>query len=419
MTITLGESTKARIRKKASMTADIQKFTCTIPVELEKIDYLNRLLDLYAAHDPSAYKFAEAIDWDGSDEYLFYEQVRFPTGYSATILIRRPDETTNLLLAEATLYDAKGIKQYYWDKTTQLADEWVLYDERNGYNEYTVNIVEEKRFVDQSPLGKQLSKLRNSIFQSIEIPEECSRNKFFKVRGKYYACQTKKMPKALDTIVEKLAQHDPSHPSVQVAGNYLYTGHMDYEPFPADKEEVQKLMPALRDFSKKMQFVQGVYQTTPPEALKKNSIPPDIVMYLDALSELKAAVPRFFQDSLELHTDFLQFRFSEYRSSYEGAKAVIDALRGRLRRKGDGTLMFACTTLAEKMMREVYSEHKDTVDYDKLNQETVARLIEKDADDKAVHEVAELARWLNPSILDTKAYAQDLIAQAKRSCEVT
>ena len=78
----------------------------------------------------------------------------------------------------------------------------------------------------------------------------------------------------------------------------------------------------------------------------------------------------------------------------------LDYLRGRTKSTNK-------ESFAEKTMRKVYSEHKDTVDYDKLNKETVERLLEKGASDKSIREIAEIAKKLNPTIKGFKTQRRD------------
>ena len=148
--------------------------------------------------------------------------------------------------------------------------------------------------------------------------------------------------------------------------------------------------------------------------LPDGCVPPDVIQYKDAVMELRKAAPTILRDHLFV-ADFSRekehFLQDNLERSYREAVKNINFLRGNTPLKGK-------ESLAEKTMRKVYSEHKDTVDYDKLNQETVARLIEKGASDKTIREVAEIAKVLNPTIQDTKAYAKALTAQAKQSREV-
>lgn len=147
--------------------------------------------------------------------------------------------------------------------------------------------------------------------------------------------------------------------------------------------------------------------------LPDGCVPPDVIQYKDAVMELRKAAPTILRDHLFV-ADFSRekehFLQDNLERSYREAVKNINFLRGNTPLKGK-------ESLAEKTMRKVYSEHKDTVDYDKLNQETVARLIKKGASDKTIREVAEIAKILNPTIQDTKAYAKALTAQAKQSRE--
>lgn len=74
-------------------------------------------------------------------------------------------------------------------------------------------------------------------------------------------------------------------------------------------------------------------------------------------------------------------------------------------------------SLAEKTMREVYSAHRDIVDYDRLNKVAAARLVEKGAGDKAIREVAKIAGTFDWRITDTRAYARTLSKQVGRAAD--
>ena len=130
---------------------------------------------------------------------------------------------------------------------------------------------------------------------------------------------------------------------------------------------------------------------------------------LDATKELRSVLPA----SSRIRTDRIRtdlegkdiYLDASDRKIYEKGTQQLDYLRGRTKSTNK-------ESFAEKTMRKVYSEHKDTVDYDKLNKETVERLLEKGASDKSIREIAEIAKKLNPTIKDTKKYTKYLLIQA-------
>ena len=172
-------------------------------------------------------------------------------------------------------------------------------------------------------------------------------------------------------------------------------------------------MPVLCTFAEKMATVEQTFLKAKEANLPEGCVPPDVIQYKDAVMELRKAAPTILRGHLFV-ADFSRgeehFMQNELEQSYREAVKNINFLRGNTPLKGK-------ESLAEKTMRKVYSENKDTVDYDKLNEETVARLIEKGASDKSIRQIAEIAKTINPSIQDTKAYAKDLTAQAKQSRE--
>lgn len=84
----------------------------------------------------------------------------------------------------------------------------------------------------------------------------------------------------------------------------------------------------------------------------------------------------------------------------------LNILRGRLEPEGK-------ESLAEKTMREVYTSDASASSYDDLNTRAVAKLQQMGASDKTIKEVAKIAKTINPSIKDTKAYTKQLTEQAK------
>lgn len=129
---------------------------------------------------------------------------------------------------------------------------------------------------------------------------------------------------------------------------------------------------------------------------------------MDTAKELRPVLPATFRvrtdfEEKDIHLD------APFLKLYENGKKQLDYLRSRTEPTGK-------ESLAEKTMRKVYSENRETVNYDKLNQETVARLIEKGASDKSIREVAEMAMKLNPTIKDAKKYTKYRLIQANNYC---
>ena len=84
----------------------------------------------------------------------------------------------------------------------------------------------------------------------------------------------------------------------------------------------------------------------------------------------------------------------------------LNILRGRVEPEGK-------ESLAEKTMREVYTNDVSASSYDDLNTRAVAQLQQMGASDKTIKEVAKIAQTINPNIKDAKAYTKQLTEQAK------
>lgn len=203
---------------------------------------------------------------------------------------------------------------------------------------------------------------------------------------------------------------DPRPASNEYAGAFLLTN--DLHPFHAqvqrDKliQDAQKAYVKLGDFCDLEDTFHHILDQAEP-APKDTTYDPALIqcalIYQDAAKNLADTLgsnsigmrKTFFVDELPI----------ECRMPYQEGEKTLDILRGRMEPEGK-------ESLAEKTMRKVYSEHKDTVDYDKFNKETVARLLEKGASDKSIREIAEIAKKLNPTIKDTKKYTKYLLIQA-------
>ena len=414
---------KARVREEAAEPAH---FNAVLSVEPDELAHLSRILsfeqinyaylgredELLASKDPAVLEFVESCQ-QGKD-YLFRQEIPFSNGCHAELSILPPANISDQTFAQAFLYNAQGLEVDFTDMYTNLAGDWHLKDE-NG-NTYAIDVREREREMDKTPFGKHLQMLRSAVLQTIKTPEvlRCKsqfvdqvlggKNSFFAQREEAYIRLANDLPKDLEAIVSELAQHGSEDPAEQTVGNYLYTGHLDEKPFGARAEEAaEKLVPALRDFGRKMQMVEAAYRATVSRDLPENAIPKDVVMFLDASRELRDAAPEFLCD--HVCTTLGPFSSEELYATFDKIDSCIDTLRGRIDPEGR-------ESLAKKTMRDVYSKYKDTVDYDKLNEKTVIRLVESGASDKTLHEVAEIARTLDPAIQDTKKYTKHLLIQA-------
>lgn len=105
-------------------------------------------------------------------------------------------------------------------------------------------------------------------------------------------------------------------------------------------------------------------------------------------------------------TFFVDELSADCREPYQEGEKTLDILRGRMEPEGK-------ESLAEKTMREVYTRDANVFSYDDLNARAVAKLQQMGASDKTIKEVANIAKTINPSIKDTKAYTKQLTEQAK------
>ena len=219
---------------------------------------------------------------------------------------------------------------------------------------------------------------------------------------------------------------DPARDADEYRGTYTKTNDINAKPAtPKQEKAAKQLGKAITSFSKKMNTIQenitavieaeakraqvdakeAVHYGWLPDRQKANQLAVACALsYVDTAKELRPVLPATFRvrtdfEEKDIHLD------APFLKLYESGKKQLDYLRSRTEPTGK-------ESLAEKTMRKVYSENRDTVDYDKLNQETVARLIEKGASDKSIREVAEMAMKLNPTIKDAKKYTKYLLMQA-------
>lgn len=392
-----------------------EQFNATMLVDPEELDTLNRIMcfsdqqdDFPEVDEAELREFTDSLA--EKSEPLFQKEVRFPDGARADILVTPADSMEDKAFAQAFLYDADGIQIGYTDPYFTLDQDWTLHGGNGAV--YTVDVQERKRDLDKTSLGKELSELRGIVFRALSLPEQLNRRvAFLERREEAYAALTQELPKALDAIEERLEKQDPERSASLAAGNYLYTGRMNQLPFGKTREEeAAKFVPALRAFADKIRTAGAVHDGTLSEDAPVNGFPVDAIMYLDAARELENTAPRFFRDCLSFRNQLctnLSFISGEEREAYREASDRVDTLRGRLPATKK-------ESPAEKAMREVYSAHRDIVDYDKLNQMTVDRLTKKVASDRDIREVAEIARTINPAISNTKAYAKRMIHRADR-----
>lgn len=417
------DKAKADSAKQATPTLEADAFEDTLAIEPEKLDYLKRILSvnpydyitpatkdrLYEVDDPAIQEFVDSI----GETPLFQESFPYPDGNTAIFTVWPPSDEISPAYAEMCLYVDGDAHIYDGQNNSQdpLEGKWEVTDPHTGHT-YTLNVEEKKRTIDKTPLAERLSALREKTFKALDayqnLPDEA--------RGEDYVALAHELPETLAALKHELARRIPQEPTSidKRAGEYLATGRIDWKPFgKVAQKEAETLVPALCTFAEKMVTVEETFLKAKGTNLPEGCVPPDIVQYKDAVMELRKAAPTILRDHLFV-ADFSRekehFLQNELERSYREAVKSINFLRGNTPLKGK-------ENLAEKTMRKVYSEHKDTVDYDKLNQETVARLIEKGASDKSIRKVAEIAKTINPSIQDTKVYAKDLTAQAKQSRE--
>lgn len=387
------------------------KFNASLPIAPEELAHMNRLMIfeptdyveegdeecLHNIKDPAVDEF---LDSAGAADPLYSEEVAFPNGNTAVLSVFPPEDEHGYAYAEATLFDKNQDVIDRTEDRCQLNGRWELTD---GENTYTIDAKEKKREIDRSPMGERLSSLRQKVFQVLKAPVYTSDEE---ERRRAYALLMHDLPEALSGIKQEFSEHSLKMPINERMGDYLCTGHLDGQPFGTKaQEEAKKLVPALYAFSKKMETVHKTLLASASEPSRVSSVPPDMIQYTDAATELQKATPQFLRSHLRIEGSPFPYPEKEW-TIYQEATKSIDYLRGNSCRIGK-------ETLAERTMRKVYSAHKDTVDYEKLNEETVAKLVEKGASEKTIRDVAEIAKTINPSIQDTKAYVKHLTDRAK------
>lgn len=414
---------KAEPAEQVTPAHETNAFEDILSIEPEQLDHLKRILSvnpydyitpdakdrLYEVDNPIVQEFVDSI----GETPLFQESFPYPDGNTAIFTVWPPSNEISPAYAEMCLYVDGDAHIYDGQNNSQdpLEGKWEVTDPHTGHT-YTLNVEEKKRTIDKTSLAERLAALREKTFKALDayqdLPDEA--------RGKDYAALAHELPETLSALKHELARRIPQEPTSidKRAGEYLATGRIDWKPFgEAAQKEAEALVPALCTFAEKMATVEDTFLKAKETNLPEGCVPPDIIQYKDAVMELRKAAPTILHNHLFV-ADFSRekehFLQNDLERSYREAVKNINFLRGNTPLKGK-------ESLAEKTMRKVYSEHKDTVDYDKLNQETVARLIEKGASDKSIRKVAEIAKTINPSIQNTKVYAKDLTAQAKQSRE--
>lgn len=424
-----------------------QEFAVTLSVEPEELARLNRIMafkqsDYIKGKDPEDYEellrlgskdaavreFLESIHEDV--DALFDKEIPFPNGSYAEIMVFAPISIEDSAGAAVILYavehnefnhitdscldrcctSPKTPARYQLNHITdsRLDRLWKM-DDRYG-NTYIIDVREQEREIDKSPAGKRLREARTSLLKALDVPRNLSlsssENLFIRDRATAYEALTQALPKALDAIEAEMNHlYLPQEKAREEAGNYLYTGHLEWKPVGEKAQaEASHLFPALRTFTGKCKTAQDTLFAKGKEAAPADSIPLDVMMYLDAVRELEEAAPKFSDTHTYAH---LTFPSVEQTVAYQKAFRELETLRGRRDRNHD-------ESLAEKTMREVYSEHKDSVDYNKLNQEAVERLIGKGAGSRTIRKAAEIARKINPGIPDARVYAKQLTKKANR-----
>lgn len=414
---------KAEPAEQVTPAHETNAFEDTLSIEPKQLDHLKRILSvnpydyitpatkdrLYEVDDPAIQEFVDSI----GETPLFQESFPYPDGNTAIFTVWPPSDEISPAYAEMCLYVDGDAHIYDGQNNSQdpLEGKWEVTDPHTGHT-YTLNVEERKRAIDKTPLAERLAALCEKTFKALDAYQDLPAE----ARGKDYAALAHELPETLAALKHELARRIPQKPTSvdKRAGEYLATGRIDWKPFgETAQKEAETLVPALCTFAEKMATVEETFLKAKGTNLPDGCVPPDVIQYKDAVMELRKAAPTILRDHLFV-ADFSRekehFLQDNLERSYREAVKNINFLRGNTPLKGK-------ESLAEKTMRKVYSEHKDTVDYDKLNQETVARLIEKGASDKTIREVAEIAKVLNPTIQDTKAYAKALTAQAKQSRE--
>ena len=204
---------------------------------------------------------------------------------------------------------------------------------------------------------------------------------------------------------------DPRPASNEYAGAFLLTN--DLHPFHAqvqrDKliQDAQKAYVKLGDFCDLEDTFHHLLDQAEP-APKDTTYDPALVqcalLYQDAAKNLADTLGN---NSIGMRKTFFVDELSaDCREPYQEGEKTLDILRGRMEPEGK-------ESLAEKTMREVYTRDANVFSYDDLNARAVAKLQQMGASDKTIKEVANIAKTINPSIKDTKAYTKQLTEQAK------
>lgn len=226
----------------------------------------------------------------------------------------------------------------------------------------------------------------------------------------YYLCSLTRYAKDLSSAIQDLDDAlfilDPVRDADEYRGTYLQTMDITAKPTtPKQEEAAKQLGKAIASFSQKMNTIrENITATIETEAEQTQFDAKTALRYrfiedrgtadrlviacalscLDATKELRSVLPASSRIRTDLEGKDIYLDASD-RKIYEKGTQQLDYLRGRTKSTNK-------ESFAEKTMRKVYSEHKDTVDYDKLNKETVERLLEKGASDKSIREIAEIAK---------------------------
>lgn len=402
-------------------------FHAALFVEPEQLDRLNCIM-AFEAYDyvaegsedrlremdtPEVREFVESC---GQKRDLFHQEIPFPNGTHAEIIILPPESLSEQTSARAFLYDAGGAELAFTDPYSKLDQSWCLQDAEGAT--YNIDIREKRRAVDLTPRGKHLHALRDAVFQTLRATIRLEHAVIFpEERKKIYVSLAEDLPRALDSIMEELEKHAPQKTADLLAGRYLYTGRLDQIPFrEEERQEASRLIPALYTFVNKMQTVQSACFLAGQDELLGHCIPKDVVMYLDAARALECAAPKLLDCQHLLTGISLRAPGEEEDDACRRACSRIEWLRGRITEASFHAYRNEperSTSDTELVMQSVYTKSCDTVDYDRLNLEA-ARLLLASEDSRALEELAGIARELDPSIRDTRAYARNLEKQARR-----
>lgn len=402
-----------------------QQYNATLSIEPSELAHLNRILVFqqtdyikgdsyeeyeklrqYSEKDAAVREFLDSIHEDG--DLLFYKKVPFADGKYAEIMVTAPESIEDTAYAEAFLHDKDGNMIGEADSDFRLDRQWKMVD-RDG-NQYVLYVQEIK---EKNPIEEHFAGLHAELLKALNAPQNYSfrprGKRFLEGRDTAYNILTNNLPVALELIEKELPQHAPDMPAHEAVGNYLYTGHLGWKPVGQKaQDEARKIVPALHSFIEKCKIIHGSYLAEKQDPALQGDIPMDILMYVDTARALQKTVPKFTDGVGVLPS--VSFSSIEKAEAWKMAYLKLSSLRGRIPHEENDSL-------ANKTMREVYSKTPDCINYDKLNQEAVAKLLKQGASDKAIREVAEIAKTINPSIQDTKAYMKDLVAKTKKSHE--